>query len=352
MDTLTHALIGALVGRSCLADDTRTSTNQRTVVGAVSAAFPDIDYLTFWIDPLSFLSDWHRGPTHSLVLLPVWAMLLGLFWSRVFNRPDASRPFMLIAALALGSQILTDVITVYGTGLFYPIIDWRPGLGITFVIDPWLTGLLAAVLFGSMLRGGKLLPRAGLMLLVCTLGAHAFLQRAAEQFGRGYASEQGLDQDAVLAIAQPLSPLHWKIVVPDAHGYHMAHARLTERAGFPSAVADWLGVDMLLHAYRAKDEVVWQRYELFGESLHDAGLVRAVWQHPLLSRFRRFAGMPVLYRIDRSATRLCVWFTDLRFTLPSLTPAFRYGLCRAERNEGHWRLYRIRRFTVADIEPV
>ena len=352
MDTLTHALIGALVGRSCPAGDTRISASQRTVVGAVSAAFPDIDYLTFWFDPLSFLSDWHRGPTHSLVLLPVWALLLGLFWSRVFDRPEASGRLMLIAALALGSQILTDVITVYGTGLFYPISDWRPGLGTTFVIDPWLTGFLAAVLCGSLLRGGTLLPRAGLLVLVCTLGVHAMLQRSAEQLGRNYASEQGLDQDGVRAIAQPLSPLHWKIVVPDSHGYRMAHVRLTERAGFPPAWADWLGIDMLLHAYRATDDVDWQRYLLFDESLHDAGLVRTVWQHPLLSRFRRFAAMPVMYRVDRSATRLCVWFTDLRFTLPSLTPAFRYGLCRAEREDGPWRLYRIRRFTVADIEPV
>ena len=352
MDTLTHALIGALVGRSCPVNDTAISANQRTIVGAVSAAFPDIDYLTFWLDPLSFLSDWHRGPTHSLVLLPVWALLLGLFWSRVFHRPDAIGRFTLIAGLALGSQILTDLITVYGTSIFYPISDWRPGLGSTFVIDPWLTVLLAAVLCGSFWRGDALLPRAGLIVLVCTLGVHTLLQRAAEHVGRDYASESGLDPDAVRAIAQPLSPLHWKIVVPDAHGYHMTHVRLTERAGFPSAWADWLGVDMLLDAYRATGEADWQRHVLIDESMNNAGLVRTVWQHPLLSRFRRFAAMPVLYRIDRSTTRLCIWFTDLRFTLPSLPPAFRYGLCRAGQDGSHWQLYRIRRFTDGEIEPV
>ena len=257
---------------------------------------------------------------------------------------------IVIVALALGSHILTDLITVYGTAIFYPLSDWRPGLGITFVIDPWLTVLLAVVLYGSLLRGDTLLPRVGLMLLVCALGAHTLLQRAAEHVGHDYAIARGIDPYAVRAIAQPLSPLHWKIVVPDAHVYRMAHVRLTDRAAFPAIWAEWLGFGTLLHAYRATDDADWHQYVLFDESLDDE-LVRAVWLHPLLSRFRQFAALPALYRIDRSATGLCVWFTDLRFTLPSLIPAFRYGLCRADR-DAPWQLYRIRRFTDADIEPV
>ena len=350
MDTLTHALVGALVGRSCPAGDSGISARQRTIVGAISAAFPDIDYLTFWIDPLTFLSDWHRGPTHSLVLLPVWALLLGLFWSRVFGRPQASRQLILIVALVLGSHILTDLITVYGTAVFYPLSDWRPGFGMTFVIDPWLTVPLAMVLFVSLLRRDMRLARAGLVLLMGVLGVHALLQRGAEHVGRDYAIAQGLDPEAVRAIAQPLSPLHWKIVVPDADGYHMAHIRLTERAGFPPAWAEWLGVAELLAAYGTENAASWQSYVLFGESRDDEP-VRAVWQHPLLERFRRFAALPALYRIDRSTSRFCVWFTDLRYTIPSLIPAFRYGLCRSDR-KSPWQLYRIRRFTDSDIETV
>ena len=351
MDTLTHALVGALVGRSFPAGDSGISARQGTVVGAVSAAFPDIDYLTFWIDPLTFLSDWHRGPTHSLVLLPVWAFLLGLLWSRVLGRPEDRGRLVLMVALVLGSHILTDLITVYGTAVFYPLSDWRPGFGMTFVIDPWLTVSLAIVLGVSLLRSDTLLPRAGLVLLVCMLAVHALLQRAAEHVGRDYAIAHGLDPGTVRAIAQPLSPVHWKLVVADSHGYRMAHIRLTERAGFSHAWAEWLGIRELLAAYDAPDATNWRSYGLFDKSRDDAGLVRTVWQHPLLERFRRFAALPSLYRIDRTATRSCVWFTDLRYTIPSLVPAFRYGLCRPTRN-GSWQLYRIRRFTDADIEPV
>jgi len=350
MDTLTHALIGALVGRSLPASNNGVNANQRTIAGAVSAAFPDIDYLTFWLDSLGFLNDWHRGPTHSLVLLPLWALLLGWIWGRVFDRRQATRQLVLIAALALGSHILTDLVTVYGTAILSPLSDWRPGLGITFVIDPWLTVPLAIVLWLSLLWNDARLSRVGLLLLVCALGGHALLQRAAERVGRDYAAAHMMDPSAVRAIAQPLSPLHWKIVVPDAHGHYLAHVRLTERAAFPPVLAEWLGLGKLLHAYRASDDAEWRQYLLFDESMEDATLVRSAWQHPLLSRFRQFAALPTLYRIDRTTAGLCVWFTDLRFTLPSLLPAFRYGLCRTDRN-APWQLFRIRLFTDADIEP-
>jgi inner membrane protein len=284
-------------------------------------------------------------------LLPFWALLLGWVWSRVYGRPEARWQIVLIAGLALASQILTDVVTVFGTGILTPLSDWRPGLGITFVVDPWLTGLLAAVLVVSLLRDDVRLPRAGLVLLACMLAGHAMLQRAAGQVGRDYATTHGLDPGAVRAIAQPLSPLHWKIVVPDEQGYRMAHVRLTERPGFPPALADALGLGSLLQAYRAPEEAIWGEYRLLDGSMDDNALVRAVWQHPLLGRFRKFAAMPVLHRIDRDAAKLCVWFADLRYTLPSREPSFRYGLCRAQ-PDGPWQLYRIRHFTVDETEAL
>ena len=70
-----------------------------------------------------------------------------------------------------------------------------------------------------------------------------------------------------------------------------------------------------------------------------------------MERFRRFAAWPALYRVDRDGERECVWFTDLRFALPSQEPAFRFGLCRADAGSA-WQLYRIRLFTRAGLERV
>lgn len=351
MDTLTHALIGALVGRS-IPDNMGVAVRQRTIAGAFSATLPDIDYLTFWLDPLSFLSDWHRGPTHSFVLLPIWAGLLGWICSRLCRQPEAHRRFTLIAALALTSHILTDVITVYGTAVLWPLSDWRPGLGITFVIDPWVMALVVLALGVSLFRGDtRLPPRLGLVLLLCLFGMHGFLQRMAEQIGRDYAIENGVDAASVRAIAQPLSPLHWKIVLIDTRGFRVSHIRLIDRPALPAFLADHLGVAALQQAYRGKSAAVWRPYGLYGPTAGDDGLVDATWQHPLMRRFRRFATWPKLYRIDRAGPGVCVWFTDARFELPSLPPAFRYGLCRSDA-DAPWQLYRIRRFTDASRTPV
>jgi hypothetical protein len=59
MDTLTHALIGALVVRAATpgkVETTGVDPRTRTWVGGLAAAFPDIDCPGFWLAPLTFLS--------------------------------------------------------------------------------------------------------------------------------------------------------------------------------------------------------------------------------------------------------------------------------------------------------
>lgn len=45
--------------------------------------------------------------------------------------------------------------------------------------------------------------------------------------------------------------------------------------------------------------------------------------------------------IEVEPERTCVRFVDLRFTLPEVTPSFRYGACRAPR-DSVWTLTRWR----------
>jgi inner membrane protein len=55
---------------------------------------------------------------------------------------------------------------------------------------------------------------------------------------------------------------------------------------------------------------------------------REVWRQPDFAAFRRFARYPVLHRVDTAGAQTCLWFTDLRYALPHLFPAFRFGMCR------------------------
>jgi inner membrane protein len=81
------------------------------VLGAIAAAFPDIDFAGFLVDPLAFLAHWHQGPTHSLVLLPLWAAALGSAFAALAKRRPALAEAALVSAMGLATHIATDVIT-------------------------------------------------------------------------------------------------------------------------------------------------------------------------------------------------------------------------------------------------
>ncbi|MEX0638494.1 MAG: metal-dependent hydrolase, partial [Burkholderiales bacterium] len=76
MDTLTHALSGALLARATAPKDAPPrSIPRRVAAGFFAAAAPDLDFVLAFVSPLVYLEQ-HRGPTHSVILLPLWALLL------------------------------------------------------------------------------------------------------------------------------------------------------------------------------------------------------------------------------------------------------------------------------------
>ncbi|PKO55674.1 MAG: hydrolase, partial [Betaproteobacteria bacterium HGW-Betaproteobacteria-21] len=89
MDTLTHALSGALAGRLLAPRASGTAVRpvlpvwQAVVAGAAAAAFPDLDFVLGYVSELTYLRG-HRGVTHSLLLLPLWALLVSLLMAGVF----------------------------------------------------------------------------------------------------------------------------------------------------------------------------------------------------------------------------------------------------------------------------
>jgi len=339
VDTLTHALIGAVAARATApARDGGPwlPLRTRTLAGGLAAAFPDIDFLTAWLDPLSFIADWHRAETHSFVMLPVWALLLGLVFAAVYRRKGHAREFVLVCGLAVCTHILSDLITSWGTQIFAPLSHFAPALSITFIIDPYFTAIVAGSLLLSMLIRSRPAARAGLALLVGYVGMQAAMKFEAQGIGQAWAGAEGLRPATVYAMPQPFSPFNWKLIVQADGRYHVAYLNLlaTEPAPPPAAPVSLWG---LRAYYRPADALVWQRYSLLGAEAE----TRAAWSRPELERYRRFARYPAVYRVDRDAAGGCVWFMDLRFTLPAREdPPFRYGVCSEGAND--WRLYRLK----------
>ena len=103
MDTLTHALSGALLARATSPKDAPPrSLPRRIAAGFFSAAFPDSDIVVSLIGPVAYLEN-HRGVTHSVLLLPLWAFLIA--WALGFFRWFAVLPaFDAVTAPTAGSQ--------------------------------------------------------------------------------------------------------------------------------------------------------------------------------------------------------------------------------------------------------
>lgn len=343
MDTITHSLLGGLVVRSVFPahkSEYPLSNRQRLAVGASAAAFPDIDYLGSWVDPMIYLTLWHRGITHSFMLLPVWALFIGILLAFVFRQRTQWRYITLLAGVAVLSHILSDLITVYGTQILAPLSTWRASVGTTFIIDPWFS----VIVLGGFLLGLKDRPRLKPALLLAVLVSYVALQATlkyqALTVANHYIHQNGMTNAQPTALPQPFSPFNWKIIIRKDHHYDVAYINL---AGTYTIEDDETGFwAEVRRTYQAADNPGWQRFYRYGDDPDAINQIRDLWKNDQLYYFRQFAEIPILYRIDNNAAKTCVWFTDLRYVLPYLTPPFRYGLCRTK-PDTDWQLHRLGR---------
>ena len=164
MDTITHGIVGALVGKALFAG---TDTPAGVAAGATSRAFsspaartaivgctlgaifPDIDIFAGPLahNPLAIM-EWHRNITHSAVLLPVWALILAALAIPLARQVQwKSPPFWTLYAIfatGLATHIFLDLVTNFGTIVWSPIAYSRPAWDWIFILDLTLTAITLA----------------------------------------------------------------------------------------------------------------------------------------------------------------------------------------------------------------
>ncbi len=154
MDSITHGIAGALVGKAFYAGsgpapDERSTQVRRVAVFAATfgAVFPDSDILVALLDRTRGASlEIHRGVTHSLVCLPLFALLLalGTHWytrRRRIAAPSLAR-LLLIYASVLLLHIFLDLVTSWGTMFWSPLSKTRATLDWTMIVDLTVTSIL------------------------------------------------------------------------------------------------------------------------------------------------------------------------------------------------------------------
>lgn len=354
MDILTHALMGAHVAHVGTPADRPLSPRERLLLGGLAAAFPDIDFVGFLVDPLRFLAHWHQGPTHSLLLLPFWAALLGASYCGITRRRQAFGEAVAVSSLGLASHIVLDVTIVYGTQVLYPVSDQRFSLGTTFVIDPLFTAINAISLTASLRSDGRRVAAIGLLLLVVYVGVQGLLRLQALRVASEAARNQVIERGRVDALPQPFSPVNWKLVATQGASLRVAHVNLVGHPALVPPLPDLAGWHAMARAYAPPDRLAGNAGPCSATSRRSARWRSRSGTGPTSRRSgtsRSIPRSPALSRVDEGEAYRCVWFPDLRYDLPALPDTFRYGHCQAPPGAPR-RLFRLRYFTQDGLQPL
>ena len=115
MDNLTHSLVGLFLARAGF----KYATPRGTAILVLAANAPDFDIVS-WLGGSVAYIQWHRHITHSLIAMPVMALLAVAIVRLLGRQPLHWVRAWVIAMLAVASHLLLDLTNVYGVRLLLP----------------------------------------------------------------------------------------------------------------------------------------------------------------------------------------------------------------------------------------
>jgi len=261
MDSLTHLFVGGAIAAAIAPASQRRAA---LLAGAAINSLPDLDVLPLLLsdDPVIRMV-WHRGATHSLLLLPLVAWALWAWFRRRDGRvAQAPRRWFWIFQAGLLSHPLLDAFTVYGTQLLWPLPAPPAMWSSLFIIDPLFSlCLIVPCVIAWFARERLLVQRAlvtGLALAVAYLGLSQLAKFRIEADAERALAARGLQDAPRFSVPMPFNILLWRVVAMTPDGFLEGERSLVADRGpmqfraYPSdvaalaAVRDYRGVERLL----------------------------------------------------------------------------------------------------------
>lgn len=164
MDSVSQALWGGL---SAVALRKKTKVRHDFILGAIGGTLPDLDA---WVGRLSSPLDerlWHRGPSHSLILLGLIGAALVWYFKRFDSRIVAKLMPLWIGSL---THPLLDILTGFETAWAYPLLEpmsvgWFP------VLEPIFLSVLLIGAGSTLVRSSIRSARIWLLVALCWIAA-------------------------------------------------------------------------------------------------------------------------------------------------------------------------------------
>jgi inner membrane protein len=324
VDPLTHLATGVVCSQLIPAP----SRWWAALAGAIFAVLPDVDYFFIYWDRLAFIR-YHRGFTHSLLALPLFA-LAGALLGRSLGGPRWFKPLFILGLAVLGSHLLLDLATSYGTQLLSPFSRRRLSLDWIFIIDPYFTALLLAGAIAALTwprwgpqAGAWCLAAAGLYLLVCASYHHQALDLARRIFQDGKAGVQ-----TVAALPQPFSSRRWQLIAAGPGEIQQTFVQLPFEAVLGlgasggEAVAAPVTRDQACPTpaspYQAPGHLTIQTWN----AVPAAATAYSPEAEAILASFLEFARFPLLCQVESQGGEQLMEWRDLRFSIPGRAVPF------------------------------
>ena len=216
MDPITHGLSGVVLSR--------TGFYQRfgrpaTIIFIVAALIPDIDHLTLRLaGPLAYLK-YHRGFTHSIIgSFVIAAIMAGIVCSiELFREKLGYLTTFGIFLLGIYIHIFLDLITSYGTLVFFPFTDKRYSLDLVFIIDFYFTALMLIplVIIRFKREWAKVIALSSVAGIIIYLGIAYKGRNIAIESTKAEAQKLGITSKRIEAIPLPFSPFRWSVYIED-----------------------------------------------------------------------------------------------------------------------------------------
>jgi len=236
MDPLTHTAIGLFLSRAGL----NRLTPRAAPILMLAANAPDIDIVTAAGGSLSYLH-FHRHLTHSLIAMPVMAILPVLLVRFAGRKPIRWLGAFAAALIAVASHLLLDLTNAYGIRLFLPFSAQWLRLDLTSVADLWIWAAFFLAIAGPFLsrlvgleiasknvrarhhgRGFAIAALVFVLAYNCGRGVlHARAEAALE--AREY---QGAVPSRSAALPDAVNPFHWRGLVETGDIYAVADVDL------------------------------------------------------------------------------------------------------------------------------
>ncbi|MBU4345153.1 MAG: metal-dependent hydrolase [Desulfobacteraceae bacterium] len=233
MDPITHITTGVLGAQVVC-----KHFNRRFIIlfCIIAAWLPDIDNLVTFLGPELYLIH-HRGATHSFAGGLILSMLLVAAF-KLFIKPFPIIKGLIISFSIILIHIYLDLVTSYGTQIFYPFNNTRYSLDAVYIVDLFYTVSIASICFLSFLSKKHkqrfvMLGLAWLFLypVICLGIKYAALYHVESKLQRNRISFEKVHISPEL-----FTPLFWKVIVEDSETYKIAGFTIFNTRGTKSFI--------------------------------------------------------------------------------------------------------------------